>query len=116
MVPRILVGKCESKFELNERTPNIIFCRKLSVAELDIAANYNVNKIQIWNRTDCWSEQLTNYRIRKEIIMLKGKHRVILSILWLIAAIGFVFVTGGFAQSPVIFEYEHGLVTAAAIK
>ena len=30
---------------------------------MDIVANYNVNKIQIWNRTDHCSEQLTNYRI-----------------------------------------------------
>ncbi|HRH46859.1 MAG TPA: discoidin domain-containing protein [Pyrinomonadaceae bacterium] len=31
--------------------------------QVDLGANYNVNKIQIWNRTDCCSERLTNYRI-----------------------------------------------------
>ena len=30
---------------------------------VDLGANYNVNKIQIWNRTDCCSERLTNFRI-----------------------------------------------------
>jgi hypothetical protein len=31
--------------------------------QVDLGADYNVNKIQIWNRTDCCRERLTNYRI-----------------------------------------------------
>jgi hypothetical protein len=31
--------------------------------QVDLGADYNVNKIQIWNRTDCCRERLNNFRI-----------------------------------------------------